>query len=696
MVAETTADTDEQIIDLTELIEKGNVPTGDTSAESSRSAEADSIQEQLNALNDGKAAIEGDIDDLLAQMDMVEQAVPGGTVEDTSVPDTPDTMAATVPSGVETASAPSAEEHTVDPNEELAMPGMGDVDNLFNSLDIPPQPTANDQTSVKADQAVDAMLNDLTAGQSGSTVAQAAASDDNISEDGLASLLEAISGQSDTQKTSPSAKMASSDDLTADLDQLLEPVSSSVPSSQNVSKTPSAVDPLAEDIDALLAAAAAPEAAPAAAAQAPATETATASADDLEAMLAAATGQAAPAPETAAVAPQEVLSETAVPEQGPVATSAGDDLDALLAAAAAPEPAPAAEAQAPVTESVPAPSDAYSIEDLDAVFADAEQQSEAPEDITILQPKEETQRELTLQDDTPSENADVSVHAMEANVSKEAVSLQSMPLGDVEDAASMESAERSVGEPMNTGLVSSGLKAAQAQAVEATAQAVEASSQAVTAWEQAFEASSRAADAAEAVAALTTRLEQCEHALQEAELRIRSLENAVNEQAAAIVDASRQQTSQPSSEEILAPLFTEGNALHDRLMDCIARATRHVLEQTRPSEEPRVTRCEELLQEAGDRIIALENAVESQAETVQQLAGQAQENAMPDVAQVEAVLNERIQTAEIAARSTTARMDALEGRIDALEPRFNDRVEKAAAAAAARILREEIRRLLEQ
>ncbi|MBQ9452921.1 MAG: hypothetical protein IJU65_06485, partial [Desulfovibrio sp.] len=402
------------------------------------------------------------------------------------------------------------------------------------------------------------------------------------------------------------------------------------------------------------------------------------------------------APETAAVAPQEVLSETAVPEQGPVATSAGDDLDALLAAAAAPEPAPAAEAQAPVTESVPAPSDAYSIEDLDAVFADAEQQSEAPEDITILQPKEETQRELTLQDDTPSENADVSVHAMEANVSKEAVSLQSMPLGDVEDAASMESAERSVGEPMNTGLVSSGLKAAQAQAVEATAQAVEASSQAVTAWEQAFEASSRAADAAEAVAALTTRLEQCEHALQEAELRIRSLENAVNEQAAAIVDASRQQTSQPSSEEILAPLFTEGNALHDRLMDCIARATRHVLEQTRPSEEPRVTRCEELLQEAGDRIIALENAVELQAETVQQLAGQAQENAMPDVAQVEAVLNERIQTAEIAARSTTARMDALEGRIDALEPRFNDRVEKAAAAAAARILREEIRRLLEQ
>ncbi len=693
MVAETPADTDEQIIDLTELIEKGNVPTGDTSAKPSRSAEADSIQEQINALNDGKAAIEGDIDDLLSQMDMVEQVVPGGTVEDTSAPDTPDTMAATVPSGVKTASASSAEEHTVDPNEVLSMPGMGDVDNLFNSLDIPPQPTANDKISIKADQAVDAMLNDLTAGQSGSTVAQATASADNISEDGLASLLEAISGQSDIQKAPPSAKMASSDDLTADLDQLLEPVTSSVPSSQNVSETSSAADPLAEDLDALFAAAAAPEPAPVAEAQVSVTEPAAASVDDLEAMLAAATGQAASVPETPVETPQDaVLSETAVPEQAPAAASAGDDLDALFAAAAAaPEPAPVAEAQAPGIEPAAAPSDAYSIEDLDAVFADAEQQSEILEDITILQPEDETQ-----QDETQCENADVPAHAMEGNASREAVSLQSMPLGDVEDAASMESAERSVGEPMNTGLVSSGLKEAQTQAVEATAQAAEASSQAVTAWEQAFEASSRAADAAEAVIALTTRLEQCEHALQEAELRIRSLENTVNEQAAAIVAASRQQISLPSSEEMLAPLFAKGNVLHDRLTDCIAHATRNALEQTRPSEEPRVTRCEELLQEVGDRIISLENVAESQAETIQQLAEQHQGNAMSDVAKAEAALNERIQTAEIAARSSAARMDALEGRIDALEPRFNDRVEKAAAAAAARILREEIRRLLEQ
>jgi division protein CdvB (Snf7/Vps24/ESCRT-III family) len=46
-------------------------------------------------------------------------------------------------------------------------------------------------------------------------------------------------------------------------------------------------------------------------------------------------------------------------------------------------------------------------------------------------------------------------------------------------------------------------------------------------------------------------------------------------------------------------------------------------------------------------------------------------------------------------RGASARLDAVESRLDELEPHFNDRVEKAAASAAARILREEIGRLLE-
>ena len=61
----------------------------------------------------------------------------------------------------------------------------------------------------------------------------------------------------------------------------------------------------------------------------------------------------------------------------------------------------------------------------------------------------------------------------------------------------------------------------------------------------------------------------------------------------------------------------------------------------------------------------------------------------------QSLVEERLQPVVTAARSATARIDALETRLDALEPRFNDRVERAAAAAAARILREEIGRLLE-
>ena len=65
-------------------------------------------------------------------------------------------------------------------------------------------------------------------------------------------------------------------------------------------------------------------------------------------------------------------------------------------------------------------------------------------------------------------------------------------------------------------------------------------------------------------------------------------------------------------------------------------------------------------------------------------------------ADVQALIDEQLQPVITAARIATARIDSLESRLDALEPRFNDRIEKAAAAAAARILREEIGRLLEE
>ena len=79
MVAKNTAETDDQIIDLTELIEKGEVPATDPSEQPQAAAAPDveADQEALNAhmrgLNDGSSAADAEIDDLLAQMDIKDE-----------------------------------------------------------------------------------------------------------------------------------------------------------------------------------------------------------------------------------------------------------------------------------------------------------------------------------------------------------------------------------------------------------------------------------------------------------------------------------------------------------------------------------------------------------------------------------------------------------------------------------------------
>ncbi len=178
-------------------------------------------------------------------------------------------------------------------------------------------------------------------------------------------------------------------------------------------------------------------------------------------------------------------------------------------------------------------------------------------------------------------------------------------------------------------------------------QAKEASSHAIDAFAQAFDASTRAADAAETASKLTARVEQCEAALQEAGDRIIALETALEAQ----IHASQELAANSLPRQELEDMFVEGHPLYQSLMDCIAKAV----------------------------AAALASAPAPQTEH--------------DDAQ--SLVEERLQPVVTAARSATARIDALETRLDALEPRFNDRVERAAAAAAARILREEIGRLLE-
>ena len=108
-------------------------------------------------------------------------------------------------------------------------------------------------------------------------------------------------------------------------------------------------------------------------------------------------------------------------------------------------------------------------------------------------------------------------------------------------------------------------------------------------------------------------------------------------------------------------MFMEGHPLHQGLMECISKAVAETL-----------------------------------AATPTAVSAPAQNTAAADVQALQNLIDEQLLPVTTAARIATARIDALESRLDDLEPRFNDRVEKAAAAAAARILREEISRLLEE
>ena len=851
MVAQNTAETDEQIIDLTELIEKGEVPASDPSeqtrahAAAEAAAEKEELQEHLRDLNDGAAKADAEIDDLLAQMDIKADAQddPADVALDFSAPST-------------------QTDHHIDPNEQLNMPGMGDVDSLLDSLDIPPQPSdreADTASPETPDQAVDALLNDFNAPSAPAAPAAAASATEmaaeprpNLNAPDLDELLASVGAAPQSNPTSeiddllnaaspitevaPAApqKTFSNDDL----DSLLEaaagqasgpgPIMTAEPALQpTAASQPAAVpQPVAApqpgpsagmdvDIDSLLAAAAndmqqadaaEPEAAPAPVSAPPA---AAVTNDDLDSLLAAATAglEAEPSPAPAQSAAPEAAPATppasaSTPTSGP--GDMGVDIDSLLAAVdakAAPEAAaepqatpemadPFADALQAVADATPAqPDTAPEIEAAQAHETQPEPAPElgsepefeaetAPEPESATEPASEetaqpelaadTQPEIMelLPEDQTAETAPAAIaEAAEAGadtdtvaepaadieammaaaagetLSADASAEQDIPAESVDDLLAAMSADLSaqpeadilpesaaesaaeavptendaqplfeplaepaaafVEEPMAdfaaqaapdetpqhaqpdlhefetshaalaaqlqddtdlTGLESQAvldttLATVSAEALEAVmTQANEASSHALDAFAQAFDASSRAADAAEAVGNLAARVELCERALEEAGDRIIALETALETQIAVLHNLTA--TALPRQE--LEGMFMEGHPLYQGLMECISKAVAETLAATPASAHtPALTR-----------------------------------NAAP--ADVQAQIDEHLQPVITAARIATARIDSLEGRLDALEPRFNDRIEKAAAAAAARILREEIGRLLEE
>ena len=887
MVAQNTAETDEQIIDLTELIEKGEVPASDPSeqtrahAAAEAAAEKEELQEHLRDLNDGAAKADAEIDDLLAQMDIKADAQedPADVALDFSAPST-------------------QTDHHIDPNEQLKMPGMGDVDSLLDSLDIPPQPSDREAETASPetpDQAVDALLNDFNAPSAPAAPAAAASATEvaaephvNLNAPDLDELLASVGAAPQSNPTSeiddllsaasPAANLAAEAAPAApqktfsndDLDSLLEaaagqtsgpsPIMTAEPAPQPVAapQPGTVTQPVAApqpgpsagmdvDIDSLLAAAAndmqqsfdagqaatEPEAAPAPVSTTP---TAAVTNDDLDSLLAAATAEleaepsptpaqsAAPAASAASAAPASATAPTSEPGDMGVdidsllAAAANDleqtldaaqpeapampeavaesadapqpdidlDLDSLLAAVdakAAPEAAaepqatpemadPFADALQAVTdatpvqpdtapeieaaqvyetqpepvsepefeaESVPEPESASEgaaqpelaadtqpeIMELlpedqaaEAVTADLAEAAEAGADTdAVAEPAADIEAMMAAaagealsadgseEQDIPAESVDDLLAAMSADLSAQPgadILSESAPAADdalplVEPVA--EPADAFVEEPMAdfaaqaapeedpqhtqpdlhefetshaalaaqlqddtdlTGLESQAvldttLATVSAEALEAVmTQANEASSHALDAFAQAFDASSRAADAAEAVGNLAARVELCERALQEAGDRIIALETALETQIAVLHNLTT--TALPQQE--LEGMFMEGHPLYQGLMECISKAVAETLAAT-PAPAPALT----------------------------------QHAAAVDV---QAQIDEHLQPVITAARIATARIDSLENRLDALEPRFNDRIEKAAAAAAARILREEIGRLLEE
>ena len=423
MVAQNTAETDEQIIDLTELIEKGEVPANDPSVQSQAHAAAEAVaekeelQEHLRDLNDGAVKADAEIDDLLAQMDIKADAQedPADVALDFSAPST-------------------QTDHHIDPNEQLNMPGMGEVDNLLNSLDIPPQPSDREDevTSPEStDPAVDALLNDFNAPAAPAAAPVAANHDVPDLDELLASA--GTAPQSDTSSqiddllneaspAAPTAAPAAAPQKTFsndDLDSLLEaaagqasapsPIQTAAPAPQPVAApqpTPSASMDI--DIDSLLAAAASdmqhndtaePEAVSSAApAQAAPTQAAPTQADpadmgvDIDSLLAAAASDMqqnidAAAPESAPAAAPASAS--------PTAALSNDDLDTLLAAATADldiEPSPAS---APESAPQAAPASADMGVDIDSLLAAAANDLE--QTLDPVQPEAPTTPEATLE-----------------------------------------------------------------------------------------------------------------------------------------------------------------------------------------------------------------------------------------------------------------------------------------------------------
>ena len=342
---------DEDIIDLTDIIEKGVA----------RAPKADELDSQLSDLSDPvseKTApsinldMDADIDALLAQMSDSAADDSPGSLPDPAAPGTP--------------SAPLTDQdgHVVNPDETLDMPGMTEVDSLLQELDMPPQPEEPSATAPSVEpssptaEELDSLLDGLLDGPAAPAAAPAPAPPPPVADvDDLDALLAGDAPAPEAAVAVATVPPIAMDDLDALLQDNATAAADAAPPQENTD-APHTLDAL-DDLDALLqsdaAAPAPPVAAKTAPAPAPATPATPATEDDLDALLRGAAAEGAPSGSDSTL----------------------DDLDALLGMGTPAEAAPAPHASpefAPNTEDTGTPQpharapQEVSLDDLEALL----------------------------------------------------------------------------------------------------------------------------------------------------------------------------------------------------------------------------------------------------------------------------------------------------------------------------------------
>ena len=192
--------------------------------------------------------------------------------------------------------------------------------------------------------------------------------------------------------------------------------------------------------------------------------------------------------------------------------------------------------------------------------------------------------------------------------------------------------------------------------------------------------------------ALAARLAACENALAALSGRVDGVEAAAS--APAEEDNAALRDGVAECDRALAALSGRVSALEGDARGASDAVLKESLEAARlASEETLRNALDNARQDRNELLAALPGLV---AEAVRQaVAPQPAAQPAPD-AGLPGNLREELDRLGVQCRSMAARLDALEKRLDDLQPAFNANIEKAAAAAMSRLLNEQITRLTQE